>query len=101
MESSGLLWATICGDDTLSYSTVIRWVSLFSEGRTSVQDAPRPGAPKLATKNDKLSKGKEYVESFPHSSVEDVSNISTGSDHTILKADLEMRKVQVRWYHIA
>ncbi|KAI6661472.1 Transposase, type 1 family-containing protein [Oopsacas minuta] len=66
--------ATICGEDTLSYSTVRRWVSLFREGRTSVQDAPRPGAPKLATNNDKLSEVKEYVESFPHSSVEEVAN---------------------------
>ncbi|KAI6651425.1 Transposase [Oopsacas minuta] len=89
--------ATICGEDILSYSTVRRWVSLFREGRTSVQDAPRPGAPKLATNNDKLSEVREYVESFPHSSVEEVANyvgISTGSAHTILKADLELRKVQ-------
>ncbi|KAI6655509.1 hypothetical protein LOD99_2008 [Oopsacas minuta] len=63
--------ATICGEDTLSYSTVRRWVSLFREGRTSVQDAPRPGAPKLATNNDKLSEVKEYVASFPHSLVEE------------------------------
>ncbi|KAI6647698.1 Transposase [Oopsacas minuta] len=92
--------ATICGEDTLSYSTVRRWVSLFREGRTSVQDAPLPGAQKLATNNDKLSEVKEYVESFLHSSVEEVANyvgISTGSAHTILKADLELRKVQVRW----
>ncbi|KAI6648146.1 Transposase [Oopsacas minuta] len=92
--------ATICGEDTLSYSTVRRWVSLFREGRTSVQDAPRPGAPKLVTNNDKLSEVKEYVESFPHSSVEEVANyvgISTRSAHTILKADLELRKIQVRW----
>ncbi|KAI6647172.1 Transposase [Oopsacas minuta] len=92
--------ATICGEDTLSCSTVRRWVSQFREGRTSVQDAPRPGALKLATNNDKLSEVKEYVESFPHSSVEEVANyvgISTGSAHTILKADLELRKVQVRW----
>ncbi|KAI6657084.1 hypothetical protein LOD99_15870 [Oopsacas minuta] len=84
----------------LSYSTIRRWVSLFREGRTSVQDAPRPGAPKLATNNDKLSEVKEYVASFPHSSVEEVANcvgISTGSAHTILNTDLELRKVQMRW----
>ncbi|KAI6650118.1 Transposase [Oopsacas minuta] len=71
----------------------------FWEGRTSIQDAPRPGAPKLATNNDKLSEVKEYVESFPNFSVEEVANyvgISTGSVHN-LKADLELRKVQVRW----
>ena len=47
-----------------------------------------------------MSEVKEYVESYPHSSVEDVANhvgISTGSAHTILKVDLELRKVQVRW----
>ena len=91
---------TICGEDALSYSTVRRWVSLFREGRTSVQDAPRPGAPKMSTHTDKLSEVKEYVESYPHSSVEEVANhvgISTGSAHTILKVDLELRKVQVRW----
>ena len=74
----------ICGEDSLSYSTVRRWVNLFREGRASVQDAPRPGAPKLATNSDKLSEVKEYVDSFPHSSVEDVANnvgISTGSAH--------------------
>ena len=92
--------AMICGEDSLSYSTVRRWVNLFREGRASVQDAPRPGAPKLATNSDKLSEVKEYVDSFPHSSVEDVANnagISTGSAHAILKSELELRKVQVRW----
>ena len=90
----------ICGGDSLSYSTVRRWVNLFREGRASVQDAPRPGAPKLATNSDKLSEVKEYVDSFPHSSVKDVANnvgISTGSAHAILKSELELRKVQVLW----
>ena len=90
----------ICGEDSLSYSTVRRWVNLFREGRASVQDAPRPGAPKLAANSDKLSEVKEYVDSFPHSSVVDVANnvaISTGSAHAILKSELELRKVQVRW----
>ncbi|KAI6646837.1 Histone-lysine N-methyltransferase SETMAR-like [Oopsacas minuta] len=92
--------STICGEDILSYSTVRRWVSLFREGRTSVQDAPCPGAPKLATNNDKLSEVSEYSESFPHSSVEELANyvgISTGSAQTILNADLELRKVHMRW----
>ena len=54
----------------------------------------------MSINTDKLSEVKEYVESYPHSSVEDVANhvrISTGSAHTILKANLELRKVQVRW----
>ena len=75
---------TICGEDALFYSTVRRWVSLFREGRTSVQD----GAPKMSINTDKLSEVKEYVESYPNSSVEDVANhvwISTGSAHTILR----------------
>ena len=36
--------------------TVRRLVNLFREGSTSVQDAPRSGAPKLSTNKDKLSK---------------------------------------------
>ena len=86
LQSLFIRSAMKCREDSLSYSTVRRWVNLSWEGRASVQDAPRPGAPKLATN----SEIKEYSDSFPHSSVEDVANnvgISTGSAHAILKSE--------------
>ena len=91
---------TICRDNALSYSTVRRWINLLSEGRASVEDAQRPGAPKLATNQDNLPEVNTFIKSFHKSSVEDVANhvnISTGSAHTILMTELELRKVQVRW----
>ena len=91
---------TVCGHEALSYSTVRRWVNCFRKGRTSVEDAPRPGAPKLAINEEKIAKVETFIEWSPYSSVEEVAtyaDISTGSAHTILTTELLLRKVNVRW----
>ncbi|KAI6647070.1 Transposase [Oopsacas minuta] len=88
----------VCGDEALYYSTVRRWVNLFRDRRSSVEDAPRSGGPKLSTNEDKTSEVVRLIEYYPSSSVEDIAsyaNISTGNAHTNLTAELESRKVQV------
>ncbi|KAI6659515.1 Histone-lysine N-methyltransferase SETMAR-like [Oopsacas minuta] len=72
----------VCGDEALYYSTVRRWVNLFRDGRSSVEDAPRSGGPKLSTNEDKTSEvlcehlnGKCSYKSYDRIRVEEGSSI--------------------------
>jgi histone-lysine N-methyltransferase SETMAR len=39
----------VCGDSSLSFSTIKKWAAEFKRGHTSLEDDPREGCPKSAT----------------------------------------------------
>ena len=46
----------VYGDSSPSMVTIKNWFTEFQCGRTSVFDEPRPGAPKMATMEDNVTK---------------------------------------------
>jgi histone-lysine N-methyltransferase SETMAR len=39
----------VCGDSSPSFSTIKKWAAEFKRGRTSLEDDPREGRPKIVT----------------------------------------------------
>jgi histone-lysine N-methyltransferase SETMAR len=79
---------------------VQKWAQRFREGRETVTDDPRCGAPRTAITDFSINRVDEIVNANPHASVEDIAeeaNLSTGSTHTILKEHLRLRKLHDRW----
>ena len=89
------------GKDAPSYATVKRWVAEFKRGRQSLEDDPRPGRPVTVATPEMVKKVHDIVmtnrrvkERYIASTV----GISQERVHSILREDLEMRKLSARWY---
>ena len=90
----------IYGPQTISMSTVFRWVKAFKAGKFSVEDDTRPGRPKTSVTKANIAAVKIVVEQDARLSVTDIASctgISEGSVQTILKKRLDLRKVCTRW----
>ena len=88
------------GDQCLSKSTVFEWHKRFREGRTTAADDPRSGRPSTSTSQEIVARCSELVEQDRRRTVDYLSqclNISTGSTHSILVDNLQMRRVCARW----
>ncbi len=86
------------GRDTLSRSTVQRWVIRFQTDE-AVTDLPRSGWPKTRTPQ-KVDEVKNFVTGDRRQTVRQVSqecNISVGTANKILKTDLKMWKAPAQW----
>ena len=92
----------IYGPQTISMSTVFRWVKAFKAGKFSVKDDICPGRPKTSVTKANVAAVKIVVEQDARLSVKDIhvascTGISEGSVQTILKKRLGLRKVCARW----
>jgi histone-lysine N-methyltransferase SETMAR len=90
----------VCGEHAPHYNTVQTWAKRFREGRSSIEDDPRPGRPLSATTPSMIAAVKAVVDDDPHCSIEDISvevGISFGSVQSILHEDLGLRKLCSRW----
>lgn len=91
---------SVCGDSSPALRTIQKWAQRFREGRKSVTDDPRSGAPRVAVTPDTISHVENLISRDPHSSVEEVAqeaNISVGSAATILTQHLHLKKLHARW----
>ena len=82
----------LCGiyrPQTISMSTVFRWVKAFKAGKFSVEDDTHPGRPKTSVTKANIAAVKIVVED-----IASCTGISEGSVQTILK---NLRKVCARW----
>ena len=89
---------SIYGPQTISMRTVFRWVKAFKAGKFSVDT--RPGRPKTSVTKANITAVKIVVEQDARLSVKDIASctgISEGSEQTILKKRLDLRKVCARW----
>jgi len=90
----------VYGDFSPSMATVKNWFNEYQRGRTSVFDEPRPGAPKTATTEDKVTKIHDLVLADRRLKVRELAEtIGISKDRVghILHEILDMRKLSARW----
>ena len=84
----------------LPYSTVIDWARRFREGRESIEDEPRAGRPLSSASDSSALEISALFEEDPHISLVEIANavgVSKGTAHTIVRENLQLRKVCARW----
>ena len=88
------------GSNALSKRTIERWVKAFSNGKTAVEDEPRPGRPREATTLQNIAKVKKLVTEDPHATTKELAGlvgISQGVITNILTKELGMVKMCAKW----
>ncbi|KAK5646393.1 hypothetical protein RI129_004857 [Pyrocoelia pectoralis] len=88
------------GDSCPSYEAVRLWVNEFKRGRTGIQDAPRPGAPKSAVTPEIIDKVHDLILTDRRLKVRELveaTSISTERVHFILHYELHIKKLCARW----
>ena len=89
----------VLGESAPSYATVKNWVAEFKRGRTSLEDEPRDGRPKIASTSEMIEKIHEIVTEDPSLStrkIADTLGISTERARHILHNELQMKKLFVK-----
>lgn len=88
------------GESSPSYSMVKRWYSEFKRGRTSTNDADRPGRPNEAVTEENVRKVHQVVlddRKIKVSEIAGIIKISTERVRHILHDHLNMKKLSARW----
>ena len=91
---------TIYNDQAPSYATVARWVTLFKNGRESIEDDPRSGRPIRGVTQDNIEAVSKVIMLDPHSTyieIEALTSLSRGTIYNIIHEHLKLRKVVERW----
>ncbi|XP_075151541.1 histone-lysine N-methyltransferase SETMAR-like [Haematobia irritans] len=87
----------VLGESASSYATVKNWVAEFKRGRTSIEDEPRSGRPKIATTTEIVAKV-HMVLNDRRIKVREIANVmSNDRVHLILHEELYMKKLSTRW----
>ncbi|CEF59878.1 Transposase, type 1 family-containing protein [Strongyloides ratti] len=87
-------------EDSLSYATIKRWVSEFKHGKTSLEDDPRSGRPKIATTKEIIEKVHEMIMNDRRLTVSEIAEkmeISEERTYHIITEELEMKKMFAIW----
>ncbi len=90
----------VCGDDWPSKPTIYNWLDRFKEGRESIEDAPRPGRPKVESGKENVERVKEAIEGDSRLTVVDLAEtlgISHSTIHRILVETLGLSRLVARW----
>src|ERR1043165_2234155 len=90
----------VFAEETLSTSTIYEWAKQFKEGRTSVDDDNRAGAPRTAVTRDNIAAVDLAIKQNRRISVLELSSnigVSVGSIDTIIHEHLLFSKVTARW----
>ena len=87
----------VCGESVVSLRTIKRWVARFSRNDISVEDKQRTGRPREENETRVIE---EKLENDPCMSAREIGRI-LGNDKNkvvdILRNQLQMSKVWVRW----
>lgn len=87
---------TVYGESAMKHGTVYKWVDRFREGRESVDDDAREGRPSTSRVDENIQRVHDLVMSDRRITARMIAaelGISKGSVQTILKEDLNMRKL--------
>jgi histone-lysine N-methyltransferase SETMAR len=87
-------------EDSPSYSTVSRWANETGRGRTSLQDEPRAGRPRVATGEENVERVRELVEADGRMKAHEIAHevgIAKTQVLQILHTHLGLSKLSARW----
>ena len=90
----------VYGNGTSKYATVCKWVRRFNDGQESVENDPRVGRPVsvLTEKNDATVKTLiEEDARYTMQEIEELRGIHSSSVLKILREQLGLRKICMRW----
>lgn len=90
----------VYGDLAPSKRTVERWVCSFRNGRDSLEDDPRSGAPSTSVNSNTVSQVEGLVmrnRQITQREIAEIVQISVGSVATILSDQLNMHKCNAKW----
>ena len=88
------------GNDSLSKSRVYEWHQRFRHGRESAEDDKRSGRPETAMRSPTIKSVLDIVNDDRRVTVREIADqvhLSLGSVHTILRNELQMKRVCARW----
>ena len=88
------------GQDSLGKTMVYEWHRRFREGRVTVEDEDRPGAPAIAINQENVAQVQHLILANPRLTVRKIAgtlDISIGSAHAILSEQLGLVRVCSRW----
>jgi histone-lysine N-methyltransferase SETMAR len=91
---------TAYGDHAISYTTVQRWNKFFCEGNMELEDKPRQGRPVSRAIEENIELVRKLIEEDPHSTYEDIeeeTQLSHGTVHSIIHKHLHKQKISSRW----
>ena len=87
-------------DDAISITRIKEWYDRFKDGSTSVDSEPRQGRPSTSRNDNVINQVRTLVMQDRRITVRelaDVVGVSIGSVHTILTADLGLRRVSAKF----
>ena len=87
-------------NETLSPTQIKQWFKRFKDGRASVESDPRSGRPSTSRNEEAMDQVREKVLEDRRLTVREIAaemGISTGSVHSILTEDLNLRRVSAKF----
>jgi len=90
----------VYGDSSPSFSRIKKWAAEFKRGRTSLEDDPREGCPKIATTPEIFEQVHDMVLDDWRMKVHEIAQtigISKERRGYILHEELDMKKFCARW----
>ena len=98
-ETYGML-QTAFGPSCMNRASVFEWHKRFKEGRESVRDDERFGRSKEVRTPELIGQIKNFMDKDRRVSIETISalfDVSVGIVHTIIREELKMRKICVKF----
>ena len=90
----------VYGGDCPSRSTIYKWIERFENGWDTADDDHRPGRPKSSSTQSNIRLIESILDEDRRATVrelEETTGFSKSIIHTIIKDELEMSRVVVRW----
>ena len=84
----------------MNRASVFEWHKRFKEGRESVRDDERCGRSKEVRTPELIGQIKNFMDKDRHVSIDTISaqfDVSVGTVHTIIREELKMRKICVKF----
>ena len=98
-EAYGIL-QTAFGTSCMNRASVFEWHKRYKEGRESVRDDERCGRSKEVRTTELIGQIKNFMDKHRRVSIETISSqfdVSMGTVHTIIREDLKMQKICVKF----
>jgi len=90
----------VLGDNAMCITRIKEWYSRFKDGSTSVDSEPRHSRPSTSRNDNVINQVRTLLMKDRHITVRELADevgVSIGSVHTILTADLGLRRVSTKF----